>query len=135
MADTQRTLSALVALLADNTAQDISAQDLRDFLVSALIGRVTTYTASAPTLSTDDFILILDGTSNTVTVDLGDPADFTHHLFIAKAVNIDNAVALDPGAFDFEGATDDYVFTTALDVVIFCSDGSAWWKLPELLNA
>jgi hypothetical protein len=35
MVDTVRTLSALQTLLADNTAGDISAQDVRDFLVSA----------------------------------------------------------------------------------------------------
>lgn len=35
MPDTQRTLSAILALLADNTAGDISAQDVRDFAVSA----------------------------------------------------------------------------------------------------
>lgn len=35
MADTTRSLAALQALLADNTAGDISANDVRDFLVSA----------------------------------------------------------------------------------------------------
>lgn len=41
MADTPRTLSALQALLADNTTGDISAQDIRDFLVSVYpTGRV-----------------------------------------------------------------------------------------------
>lgn len=35
MADTVRSLASLQALLADNTAGDISAQDVRDFLVSA----------------------------------------------------------------------------------------------------
>ena len=34
MVDTVRTLAALQTLLADNTAQDISPQDMRDFLVS-----------------------------------------------------------------------------------------------------
>jgi hypothetical protein len=34
MADTQRTLSAILALLADNTGQAISPQDLRDAIVS-----------------------------------------------------------------------------------------------------
>ena len=38
MTDTARSLSALQALLADNTAGDISPQDLRDVLVSALGG-------------------------------------------------------------------------------------------------
>lgn len=35
MADTVRTLDALLALLADNTSGDISPQDLRDYVVSA----------------------------------------------------------------------------------------------------
>ena len=34
MPDTRRTLAALQALLADNTTQDISPQDLRDVLIS-----------------------------------------------------------------------------------------------------
>lgn len=38
MVDTIRTLSALQSLLGDNTSGDISAQDLRDMLVSALGG-------------------------------------------------------------------------------------------------
>lgn len=41
MVDTVRTLSALQTLLADNTAGDISAQDLRDFLVSAMLETTT----------------------------------------------------------------------------------------------
>lgn len=36
MADTPRDLTALLALLADNTSGDISPQDLRDFVVSVL---------------------------------------------------------------------------------------------------
>lgn len=36
MADTIRTLAALQAILPDNTSQQISPQDARDFLVSAL---------------------------------------------------------------------------------------------------
>jgi len=36
MADTQRTRAALLSLLADNVTGDISAQDLRDFLVTVM---------------------------------------------------------------------------------------------------
>jgi len=36
MADTQRTRAALIALFADNVTGQISAQDLRDFLVSVM---------------------------------------------------------------------------------------------------
>ena len=36
MADTQRSLAEIVALFADNTAGDISAQDIRDFVASII---------------------------------------------------------------------------------------------------
>jgi len=41
MVDTIRTLADLQTLFADNTAGDISAQDLRDFLVSSMISSGT----------------------------------------------------------------------------------------------
>lgn len=47
MADTQRTLAALLAILADNTAGDISEQDLRDLLVSVFGGYGGIYLTSA----------------------------------------------------------------------------------------
>lgn len=50
MVDTVRTLSALQTLLADNTAGDISAQDLRDFLVSAML-QTTTSTVTTGNVS------------------------------------------------------------------------------------
>jgi hypothetical protein len=53
MVDTVRTVAALQALLANNTTGDISAQDLRDFLVSASPPHGTMYrnVASATTIS------------------------------------------------------------------------------------
>ena len=56
MADTLRTLSALQALLADNTTGDISAQDLRDMLVSVFpTGRVLLAALTASASATLDF--------------------------------------------------------------------------------
>ena len=52
MVDTIRSLSALQALLADNTSGDISPQDVRDFLVSALpYGRAATLVVAPSTAS------------------------------------------------------------------------------------
>lgn len=51
MADTLRTLADLQSLLADNTAGDISPQDVRDFLVSVHGGGLT---PNAQTLTTAD---------------------------------------------------------------------------------
>lgn len=57
MADTRRTLAALQALLADNTAGDISAQDIRDMLVSLVVPNVNDFrltTESGVPVSTSD---------------------------------------------------------------------------------
>jgi hypothetical protein len=58
MADTQRTLSALQTLFADNVNGDISAQDLRDFLVTVHPGawtkNATAKTASFTLAAFDD---------------------------------------------------------------------------------
>lgn len=51
MADTQRTIPALLTLLADNTAGDISPQDIRDMLVTLVPGLGTIY-ISTPTETT-----------------------------------------------------------------------------------
>jgi hypothetical protein len=54
MADTQRSLATLKALLADNVAGDISPQDVRDFLESIRRGHAQLYiTASAVTTLAD----------------------------------------------------------------------------------
>lgn len=134
MADTHRERSALVTLLADNTSGAISPQDHRDQLLSSLLRNVTTYTASTPTIDDDDVVVLLDGTSNTVTALLATPTSSFPIKFV-KAVNIDNAVALDPGANNLEGATTDYTFATVNDSLIVCWTGSAWVILAEFLNA
>ena len=68
MPDTPRTLAALQALLADNATADISAQDVRDFLVSVfpqttkgdLPGIDATGIIGRLPATTDGFVLTLD---------------------------------------------------------------------------
>ena len=59
MADTQRSVSAVLALLADNTAGDISAQDLRDAFVSWRMGMGQIYVAA-----TDRATVTISDTTN-----------------------------------------------------------------------
>lgn len=81
MADTQRTLTAILALLADNTTGDISPQDVRDMLVSSIgrcaqisvpaanraavtiAGTVNYYEATAPTWVLGSFDALFDQSS------------------------------------------------------------------------
>lgn len=52
MAETQRTISALQTLLADNNNLAISAQDVRDLMETSLVVRNSTWT-STQTISLD----------------------------------------------------------------------------------
>lgn len=134
MADTHRERTALLALMPVGVDDGTSAQDIRDGFFSALLRNVTTYTSLTPTIDDDDFIVELDGTSNTVTALLATPtASFPVRIVVA--VNIDNAVALDPGANNLDGSTDDYVFVTVGDVKAIYWNGSNWKTLWEFLNA
>lgn len=136
MVDTHRERSALVSILADNTVGGISPQDHRDQLLSSMLRNSTIYTSSTPTIDDDDVMVLLDGTSNTVTALLATPTS-SYPIKFVKAINIDNAVALDPGANNLDGSTSDYVFATANDAIIVCWAGVSvgWVILSEYLNA
>ena len=91
MVDTAKSVSALQSLLADNTVGDISAQDVRDFLVSSLgvYGSITVVDANAPqgTLGTTPAKLtafVADGNSNGTT-----PAHASDQITIGVAGNYD----------------------------------------------
>ena len=76
MADTVRTISALQTILADNGAKDITAQNLRDFLVSA-VNRLD----DAGSLPLGAEIAVTGATTATlngshVCSDSGSPADY-----------------------------------------------------------
>lgn len=64
MADTQRTRAAILALLADNATGDISAQDLRDTVVSALpdYGELYVSASAATTISVVNTWYAVSGT-------------------------------------------------------------------------
>lgn len=70
MADTQRTQTALAALLADNTAGDISAQDVRDFLLSTKpsIGELYFSSPAATTITVADTFYKAAGTTTSGTL-------------------------------------------------------------------
>lgn len=134
MAETHRERTALLALMPVGVAEGSSAQDIRDGFHSTVLRNVTTYTTTTPTIDDDDFIVELDGTSNTVTALLATPTS-SFPIRIVIAINIANAVALDPGANNLDGATDDYVFATVNDVKAVYWNGSSWRTLWNHLNA
>lgn len=99
MVDTVRSLSALQAILADNTTGDISPQDLRDFLLSS-IGTTgwaeyvdTQYSEGSPLAVAGDATAIVTNNKGT-SREQEKPADITDWLTSTGAIN---AVVLGDG--------------------------------------
>lgn len=69
MSDTSRSLSAILALFADNSTGNISAQDLRDFVVSIFPGEGSMYVTSsaATTISVATTYYKAAGTTTAIT--------------------------------------------------------------------
>jgi hypothetical protein len=116
MPDIARTRSALQALFADNTAGDISAQDLRDFLVSA---------PALPTL---------------VEVDLG-----TNWIWDGKFTITDAAITATtivqvwqaPGPYTGKGTSTDQATVEPINILaVIPGTGSAvvHWETPPIVT-
>ena len=110
MADTIRTRAALEALLADNTAEDISAQDLRDVLISVhlmsdLDQVVTVAKAGGQYTSIRNAVnSISDAASNKIYTVLVYPGEYEDTVALSNYVNI---VAIDPKATKLNGVIGD----------------------------
>jgi hypothetical protein len=130
MADTLRTLSALQTLFADNTTQQIGAQDYRDFIVST-IGYAYGRALSANTsLDTDDIVIAGTGGAGGITLTL--PAVATSQYKTYHVVKVDagvGTVVLDGnGAETINGAAT-YTLTSQYDAVTIWCDGTEWFVL------
>lgn len=83
-----------------------------------------------------EHIIVADGTSGVVTINLPDPSTVTGKKFIFKAVDVSSTVKLSRnGSEEIDGSAADYTFATAQDAVTIVSDGTNWHKLSEFLNA
>jgi hypothetical protein len=101
MADTLRTLTALLALFADNTTQDISPQDQRDFIVSLMGAGGQVYTSGGSTgvsvgTSYVELPFTTNGQANSVV------ADATNNRLEVGALGDGTYLVL--GQFSFSGS-------------------------------
>lgn len=129
MADTKRTLSAITALYADNTAGDISAQDLRDFLISAHGSRATNAAAitANDTADTDDDVMIVDASGGAVTITLPDRAANVGKVYTIKRVSASNNVVVSRAGSDtIDGATSKTLASQYAAITIIA--GYAMWN-------
>lgn len=95
-------------------------------LASGQVWKSSTKTADY-SLLTSDFVVFLDGTSNTVEA-LFPSAPVTGQVFIIKAINTDNACTIGRNGKNIENAASD--ITLALNVSLtLLYDGTEWWIL------
>ena len=125
MADTVRTRTALLALLANNTTGDISPQDLRDFMVSTFGGRAIRTVTGDATLTTDDSFVLVDGLAADAAITLPDPATCPGKVFTVKLISAAHGAILSPAAGTLDGAASATISLRWLCRTVI-SDGTGW---------
>jgi hypothetical protein len=127
MTDTIRTETALIALLATNSARSITAQTLRDVLVSTLgvvpyLARTSNYTATE-----NDVFIACDATGGAITITL--PACASTRVgkrIVVKKIDNANNVILDGNASEtIDGATTK-TLSAQWAVMTIVNSGSSW---------
>ncbi len=127
MADTLRTLSALLALLADNTSGAISPQDLRDFLVSVAGYRYGRAVSTGQALTLDDRVVEATGGSGGITLTL--PQASTAQYKTYQVVKVDagaGAVTLDAYSSETINGATTYALASQWDKVSLYCNGTSW---------
>ena len=134
MADTLRALSAIQTLFADSTTGTISAQDLRDFLVSVTGYAYTaaTITSSPATLDADDVVVLVDGTSAAITVNLPAIASNQYKVYTIKAIDVTSGVVtIDGNASEtIDGATTQ-TLTNQYECITIIGGPSEWHIIAD----
>lgn len=131
MADVKKSLSALQALFADNLIGNISAQDLRDFLVS-VYGNVYSVTVASSTYSVqdNDVLIELNAASNNIAVTLPTGTAYDDRMLLFKRSDVTaNTVTITRGGTDtIEGGTS-IALTYQYAGLILVKKGTVWLKV------
>lgn len=122
--DTLRSKSYLQTVFADNATKNITAQQLRDFLVSADLKAVTSKTADY-TVTTDDQIIVVSGASATADITLYSPVSTNGAKIFVKCTSVLHTVRVLTAAGNIEGSAS-YTFSAANDGILCVSDGTNW---------
>lgn len=92
-------------------------------------------TADYTVLATDN-VIVLDGTSATVTATLPAVADLTEpEVFTFICLDKTNAVVIDGNAAETINGAATYTFATAYDTIVIMLVNGEWVVVSEVLNA
>jgi hypothetical protein len=130
MADTIRTLSALQSLLADNTAGDISPQDVRDMLVSTyLLDYSADVSITGAATATIGKWHVCTGTSADYTVTLPAASGNAGKIIgLRMSSALTKLVTIEGNSSELiDGATTRVMWANEV-AILFC-DGTGWTKI------
>ena len=139
MADTKRTLSAILALMADNTAGDISAQDQRDFVVSSGFGHRTAVADADKTVDATDAFIAYSSLSapRVVTLPAANAVNAGYVLTVGDesgSCSSTNTLTITrAGADTIDGATTE-IIKSAYGFRVLISDGTSKWTFDKSLR-
>lgn len=135
MVDTARSKADLQALLADNTDGDIGAQDVRDFLETAMPATTSVITNSHDVVDGDRIILVDYAGAVTVRVMTDQITD--GRIFTIKdesgAAHTNNITITTEGSEKIDGASE-YVIAKDSGAATLCSDGVSLFVLQPRLT-
>lgn len=130
MADTVRTLSALQALLADNSSRAISPQDIRDAVISAVGFMYGRALSEDTTLTTSDIVIIGTGGESGITLTLPAAASSQYKYYcIVKVDSGAGAVAIDANESETINGNTTLSLSAQYDSAVIWCDGTEWFVL------
>lgn len=127
---TKRTLSALIALFANNTDGNIGADDEQDFITSALGSMWLDTLTTGITLTTDHEVVLVDATSGALSETLPTAVGNNGKIYFVKKIDTTtNIVTLVPnGSQTIDGVTRAYLYYPGQSIFII-SDNANWRTL------
>jgi hypothetical protein len=126
MADTQRSMTDLQTLLATNNNKELSAQDLRDFMVSTQL-RMSTISTINYSATSNDATVILDASTSAISCVLPSASTCQGKFYAIKAINAGTNKPYISTLVD--GAA--YTFASSNDALIVGNDGTNWKALSD----
>ena len=126
MADTVRTLSAILALMP-MSEEGISSQDVRDLVVSALGKMYVREVSVSGSITSDDQMVYADGTAGVVTLNLPSAVTNPHMCVTVKRKQSggSNVVVAAAGAELIDGGAS-VTLSAQYQKVTVVSDGAGW---------
>lgn len=132
---TQHARSELIDAIDTTGNRGTTGEHVQNIADSALILDIATISDLTATLDSDHYIVLLDGSSNAVTVTLPALASANKQPYWLKALAVDNTVTVDGNSSEQIEGSDTYVFATAGDAILIVPGTSQWHILAEFLNA